>query len=109
MRQTTAAATKEEAKRNTKEGEIFLAENKAKPGVKTTASGLQYKVEKEGSGTPPKETDNGVVNYRGTLIDGTKLDSTYKRGEPTTFTVNRVSKGSTTALQMMKPSAKYKV
>ena len=107
MREKTAAATKEAADKNTKEGEKFLAENKAKPGVKTTASGLQYKVEKEGSGTPPKETDTAVVNYRGTLIDGTEFDSSYKRGEPATFPVNRVIKGWTEALQLMKPGAKY--
>src|SRR5205823_9404977 len=103
----TAAATKEAADKNTKEGEKFLAENKAKPGVKTTASGLQYKVEKEGSGTPPKETDTVEVNYRGTLIDGTEFDSSYKRGEPATFPVNRVIKGWTEALQLMKPGGKY--
>src|SRR5205807_3314650 len=86
-----------------------LAENKAKPGVKTTASGLQYKVEKEGNGTPPKETDTVEVNYRGTLIDGTEFDSSYKRGEPATFPVNRVIKGWTEALQLMKPGAKYQL
>src|SRR5205814_7535421 len=78
-------------------------------GVKTTASGLQYKVEKEGSGTPPKETDTVEVNYRGTLIDGTEFDSSYKRGEPATFPVNRVIKGWTEALQLMKPGAKYQL
>src|SRR2546421_1974180 len=109
MRDKTAAANKEAAEKNTKEGEKFLAENKAKPGVKTTASGLQYKVEKEGSGTPPKETDTVVVNYRGTLIDGTEFDSSYKRGEPATFPVNRVIKGWTEALQLMKPGGKYKL
>ena len=107
MREKTAAASKEAAEKNTKEGEKFLAENKAKPGVKTTASGLQYKVDKEGNGTPPKETDTVVVNYRGTLIDGTEFDSSYKRGEPATFPVNRVIKGWTEALQLMKPGAKY--
>jgi FKBP-type peptidyl-prolyl cis-trans isomerase len=70
---------------------------------------LQYKVEKEGSGTPPKETDTVVVNYRGTLIDGTEFDSSYKRGEPATFPVNRVIKGWTEALQLMKPGAKYQL
>ena len=109
MREKTAAATKEAAEKNSKEGEKFLTENKAKPGVKTTASGLQYKVEKEGSGTPPKETDTVVVNYRGTLIDGTEFDSSYKRGEPATFPVNRVIKGWTEALQLMKPGAKYQL
>src|SRR5205085_4475286 len=109
MRERAAAASKEAAEKNTKEGEKFLAENKTKPGVKTTASGLQYVVEKEGSGTAPKETDTVVVNYRGTLIDGTEFDSSYKRGEPATFPVNRVIKGWTEALQLMKPGAKYKL
>ena len=109
MREKAATASKEAGEKNTKEGEKFLAENKTKPGVKTTASGLQYIVEKEGSGTPPKETDTVVVNYRGTLIDGTEFDSSYKRGEPATFPVNRVIKGWTEALQLMKPGAKYKL
>src|SRR6266480_662922 len=109
MREKTAAANQEAAEKNTKEGEKFLAENKAKAGVKTTASGLQYKVEKEGNGTPPKETDTVVVNYRGTLIDGTEFDSSYKRGEPATFPVNRVIKGWTEALQLMKPGGKYQL
>jgi len=109
MRERAAAASKEAAEKNTKEGEKFLAENKTKPGVKTTASGLQYVVEKEGSGAAPKETDTVVVNYRGTLIDGTEFDSSYKRGEPTTFPVNRVIKGWTEALQLMKPGGKYKL
>ena len=99
-------ANKQAAEKNTTEGEKFLTENKNKPGVKTTASGLQYKVLKEGSGSPPKETDTVVVNYRGTLIDGTEFDSSYKRGEPATFPVNRVIKGWTEALQLMKPGSK---
>src|SRR5213595_1980729 len=109
MREKTAAANKEAADKNAKEGEKFLAENKAKPGVKTTASGLQYKVEKEGSGTLPKETDTVEVNYRGTLVDGTEFDRSYKRGEPATFPVNRVIKGWTEALQLMKPGSKYQI
>jgi FKBP-type peptidyl-prolyl cis-trans isomerase FklB len=109
MRDKAAAASKEAGEKNTKEGEKFLAENKTKPGVKTTASGLQYLVEKEGSGTTPKETDTVTVNYRGTLIDGTEFDSSYKRGEPATFPVNRVIKGWTEALQLMKPGGKYKL
>src|SRR5437762_9878216 len=109
MREKTAAANKEAADRNAKEGEKFLAENKAKPGVKTTASGLQYKVLTEGSGAAPKETDTVVTNYRGTLIDGTEFDSSYKRNEPATFPVNRVIKGWTEALQLMKPGAKYQL
>ena len=109
MREKAAAANKEAADKNTKEGEKFLAENKTKPGVKTTASGLQYMVEKEGSGSGPKETDTVVVNYRGTLLDGTEFDSSYQRGEPATFPVNRVIKGWTEALQLMKPGGKYKL
>ena len=66
-------------------GEKFLAENKGKPGVKTTASGLQYKVIKEGNGPQPKATDTVTVNYRGTFTDGTEFDSSYKRGEPISF------------------------
>jgi FKBP-type peptidyl-prolyl cis-trans isomerase FklB len=95
--------------KNAAEGEKFLAENKNKPDVKTTTSGLQYKVLKEGNGTPPKENDTVVVNYRGTLIDGTEFDSSYKRGQPATFPVNRVIKGWTEALQLMKPGSKYEL
>lgn len=102
-----AAARKATAEKNAAEGKKFLEENKAKPGVKTTASGLQYKVEKEGSGKPPKETDTVKVNYRGTLINGTEFDSSYKRGQPASFPVNRVIKGWTEGLQLMKPGAKY--
>jgi FKBP-type peptidyl-prolyl cis-trans isomerase len=109
MREKAATANKEAADKNTKEGEKFLAENKTKPGVKTTASGLQYVVEKEGSGAAPKETDTVVVNYRGTLLDGTEFDSSYQRGEPAPFPVNRVIKGWTEALQLMKPGGKYKL
>jgi FKBP-type peptidyl-prolyl cis-trans isomerase FklB len=109
MTEKTAMANKEAAGKNTTEGEKFLTDNKNKPGVKTTASGLQYKVLKEGSGSPPKETDTVVVNYRGTLIDGTEFDSSYKRGEPATFPVNRVIKGWTEALQLMKPGSKYQL
>lgn len=102
-----AAARKATGEKNAEEGKKFLEQNKSKPGVKTTASGLQYKVEKEGSGTPPKETDTVKVNYRGTLLDGTEFDSSYKRGAPATFPVNRVIKGWTEGLQLMKPGAKY--
>ena len=95
--------------KNKTEGAKFLEENKSKPGVKTTASGLQYKVEKEGTGAPPKATDMVTVNYRGTLIDGTEFDSSYKRGQPATFPVNGVIKGWTEALQLMKKGAKYQL
>lgn len=104
-----AAARKATGEKNAEEGKEFLAKNKTKEGVKTTASGLQYKVLKEGSGTPPKETDTVKVNYRGTLINGTEFDSSYKRGAPATFPVNRVIKGWTEALQLMKPGSKYEL
>ena len=95
--------------KNQADGEKFLAENKKKEGVKTTASGLQYKVIKEGSGAQPKETDTVMANYRGTLINGTEFDSSYKRGQPTTFPVSGVIKGWTEALQMMKVGSKYQL
>lgn len=95
--------------KNAKDGEKFLADNKKKEGVKTTASGLQYKVIKEGTGPQPKETDTVTVNYRGTLIDGTEFDSSYKRGEPATFPLNAVIKGWTEGLQLMKVGSKYQL
>jgi FKBP-type peptidyl-prolyl cis-trans isomerase FklB len=104
-----AAARKVTGEKNAEEGKKFLEQNKSKPGIKTTASGLQYKIEKEGSGASPKESDTVKVNYRGTLINGTEFDSSYKRGAPATFPVNRVIKGWTEALQLMKPGAKYQL
>jgi FKBP-type peptidyl-prolyl cis-trans isomerase FklB len=109
MQEKTNAARQEAAQKNKEEGEKFLAENKSKPDVKTTASGLQYKVIKAGSGAAPKPTDSVVVNYRGTLLDGTEFDSSYKRNEPATFPVNQVIKGWTEALQLMKPGSKYEL
>jgi FKBP-type peptidyl-prolyl cis-trans isomerase FklB len=109
MMEKQMAASKEAATKNAAEGEKFLTENKKKDGVKTTASGLQYKVLKEGSGAAPKETDTVVTNYKGTLLDGTEFDSSYKRNEPASFPVNRVIKGWTEALQLMKPGAKYQL
>jgi len=96
-------------KKNTADGEKFLAENKNKEGVKTTASGLQYKVLKEGSGAQPKAADSVTVNYRGTLLDGTEFDSSYKRGQPATFPVGGVIKGWTEALQLMKTGSKFQL
>jgi len=109
MMEKQITASKEAATKNAAEGEKFLTENKKKDGVKTTTSGLQYKVLKEGSGASPKETDTVVTNYKGTLIDGTEFDSSYKRNEPASFPVNRVIKGWTEALQLMKPGAKYQL
>jgi FKBP-type peptidyl-prolyl cis-trans isomerase FklB len=93
--------------KNKTDGAKFLEENKKKEGVKATASGLQYKVLKEGTGSQPKATDMVTVNYRGTLIDGTEFDSSYKRGQPATFPLNGVIKGWTEGLQLMKPGSKY--
>ena len=95
--------------KNAADATKFLAENKKKDGVKTTATGLQYKVMKEGAGAQPKETDTVTVNYRGTLINGAEFDSSYKRGQPATFPVNGVIKGWTEALQLMKPGSKYQL
>ncbi|RKF03008.1 FKBP-type peptidyl-prolyl cis-trans isomerase FklB [Tenacibaculum lutimaris] len=93
---------------NKKAGEEFLAENKNKDGVKTTESGLQYIVLKEGEGEAPKTNSRVKVHYHGTLIDGTVFDSSVERGEPTEFGVGQVIKGWTEGLQLMKPGAKYK-
>lgn len=95
------------AEKNRKEGEAFLADNKKKEGVKTTPSGLQYKVIKDGNGPTPKMADTVTVNYRGTLINGTEFDSSYKREEPATFPVNSVIPGWTEAMQMMKVGSKW--
>jgi FKBP-type peptidyl-prolyl cis-trans isomerase FklB len=97
------------AEKNKKEGEAFLSANKVKEGVKTLASGLQYKVIAEGTGKTPKATDSVVTNYRGTLIDGTEFDSSYQRKTPATFRVNGVVKGWTEALQLMKEGAKWQL
>jgi len=97
------------AEKNKKEGEKFLEENKKKEGVVTLPSGLQYKVIAEGSGDSPKPDDMVTVNYRGTLVDGTEFDSSYKRGQPAKFGVNGVIKGWSEALQLMKPGAKWQL
>ena len=84
-----------------KEGAAFLAANKSKDGVITLPSGLQYKILTQGTGPKPTASDSVVCNYRGTLINGTEFDSSYKRGEPATFPVSGVIKGWTEALQLM--------
>ena len=97
------------AEKNRAEGEAFLAANKEKEGVITTESGLQYKVIVEGSGENPTPEDTVQVHYRGTLIDGTEFDSSYARGEPAEFQVNRVIAGWTEALQLMSEGAKWEL
>ena len=94
---------------NKAEGEKFLAENKTKEGVVTTPSGLQYKIITEGKGEIPADTCKVKVNYKGTLIDGTEFDSSYKRNEPTTFRANQVIKGWTEALTMMPVGSKWEL
>ncbi len=94
---------------NKKVGDAFLAENKTKEGVVTLASGLQYKILKQGTGPKPSATDSVVCNYKGTLIDNTEFDSSYKRGQPATFPVGQVIKGWTEVLQLMPVGSKWQV
>ncbi len=100
---------KQAGEKNKKDGEAFLAENAKKDGVKTLPSGLQYKVIASGKGAKPKATDTVETNYRGTLIDGTEFDSSYKRGQAATFPVNGVISGWTEALQLMKVGDKWQL
>jgi len=109
MQAKRVAEQKAAAEKNKGEGTAFLAKNKSKSGVKTTASGLQYEVEKEGTGPKPKATDTVKVNYLGTKIDGTKFDSSYDRGQPATFPLNGVIKGWSEGLQLMPVGSKYKL
>jgi FKBP-type peptidyl-prolyl cis-trans isomerase FklB len=95
--------------KNKVEGEAFLAANKTKEGVKTLASGLQYKVIQSGTGKRPKLTDEVTAHYRGTLIDGTEFDSSHRRGKPANFQVNGVIPGWTEALQLMEVGAKWQL
>jgi FKBP-type peptidyl-prolyl cis-trans isomerase len=99
----------EAAAKNKTEGEAFLAANKAKDGVVTLPSGLQYKILTAGTGPKPTASDSVVCNYRGTLINGTEFDSSYKRGQPATFGVGQVIKGWTEALQLMPVGSKWQV
>lgn len=113
-KQLTAAAekivaTKELAEKNQKEGDAFLAGNKAKDGVVTLETGLQYKVLKAGSGRKPTADDTVVCHYRGTLIDGTEFDSSQKRNQPATFPLKKVIKGWNQALQLMPVGSKWQL
>jgi FKBP-type peptidyl-prolyl cis-trans isomerase FklB len=112
--QNTLTAKKAETMRilsekNKAEGEKFLAENAKKAGVKSLPSGLRYKEITPGKGKSPKAADTVTVHYKGTLIDGTEFDSSYKRGEPATFPVSGVISGWTEALQLMKEGAKWQL
>ena len=103
------AQFEKKAAANQAEGEAFLAKNAAREGVKVTESGLQYEVITEGGGDRPAATDQVKVHYRGTLIDGTEFDSSYSRGEPITFGLDRVIPGWTEGLQLMTAGSKYKL
>ena len=109
MEAIKAKAMEEKYADNKAAGEKFLAENKTKEGVKTTPSGLQYKIITEGKGAIPADTCKVKVNYKGTLNDGTEFDSSYKRKEPTTFRANQVIKGWTEALTMMPVGSKWEL
>lgn len=105
----TSMNNQKAAQENIRLGNEFLAQNKTKEGVVTTASGLQYQVLNQGSGTVhPKASDTVTVHYHGTLIDGTIFDSSVERGEPIAFPLNRVIKGWTEGVQLMVEGDKYR-
>lgn len=104
-----AEKKKDLAVKNKQEGEAFLAANMKKEGIKTLPSGLQYKVIQDGKGKRPKETDAIVAHYRGTLINGTEFDSSFKRNEPATFRLDGVIKGWKEALLLMNEGAKWQI
>ena len=109
IEKTEREKTLQDSVRNLAQGEAFLNENAGKEGVKVLASGLQYRVLREGAGPSPRSTDTVTVNYRGTLIDGTEFDSSFKRNKPAKFQVDRVIRGWTEALQLMKEGAKWEL
>jgi FKBP-type peptidyl-prolyl cis-trans isomerase len=115
MQLQTEIRTKQEAKAkeasapNRKDGEAYLATNKGKDGVVTLPDGLEYKILTAGTGPKPTASDTVTVNYKGTLIDGTEFDSSYKRGQPATFPVGGVIKGWTEALQLMPVGSKWQL
>jgi len=108
-REAQLEKTQEQSEKNLKEGEVFLGDNKKKEGVKTTESGLQYRILKDGDGHTPKATDTVTVHYRGTYVDGKEFYSSYQRNNPEKFAVNRVIKGWTEALQLMKVGSKWQI
>ena len=109
VRQKQEAKRQAMAEANKKDGAAFLAANATKPGVVTLPSGLQYKVLTPGTGPKPAATDSVICNYRGTLLDNTEFDSSYKRGQPATFPVTGVIKGWTEALQLMPVGSKWQL
>ena len=109
MRSKQTEARAKGAAEAKQKGETFLAENKKKEGVVTLPSGLQYKILTQGTGAKPTLDDTVVCNYRGTLVDGTEFDSSYKRGQPASFPVKGVIKGWTEALQLMPVGSKWQL
>jgi len=109
VRKEQQAKMQEASAKNKSEGEAFLAANKGKEGVVTLPDGLQYKILAAGTGPKPAASDSVVCNYRGTLINGTEFDSSYKRGQPATFGVGQVIKGWTEALQLMPVGSKWQL
>jgi FKBP-type peptidyl-prolyl cis-trans isomerase FklB len=109
MQEEQMAKAKAAGEKNSKEGAAFLEKNKSEKGVITTASGLQYTILTQGTGSKPKSTDVVTVNYRGTTLDGKEFDSSYKHGQPATFPVTGVIPGWTEALQLMNVGTKAKL
>jgi FKBP-type peptidyl-prolyl cis-trans isomerase FklB len=109
QQQEMQAKAHEAAAGNKKIGDAFLAANKAKDGVVTLPSGLQYKILTAGTGSKPTASDTVTCNYKGALVDGTEFDSSYKRGEPASFAVGGVIKGWTEALQLMPTGSKWQL
>ncbi|MGA7159658.1 MAG: FKBP-type peptidyl-prolyl cis-trans isomerase [Bacteroidota bacterium] len=109
MMATHADKMKAAGEKNKTEGAAFLADNKKKEGVITLPSGLQYKVLTAGKGKKPRANDKVTLNYRGTLIDGTEFDDSYKRGEPAVFPVGGIIKGLSEALQLMPVGSKWQI
>jgi len=109
MRQKQEEAVKMASEENKKKGDAFLAENKAKEGVVATASGLQYKILKAGDGKKPGEADTVECQYRGTLVDGTEFDSSYRAGKPVSFKVSQVISGWQEALKLMPVGSKWQL
>lgn len=108
LQASAMAKQAQEGQRNTAEGQKFFAANKAKPGVRETASGLQYQVLRQGAGAKPKPTDTVRVHYKGTLLNGEKFDSSYDRGQPAEFALNQVIPGWTEGLGLMPAGSKFK-
>jgi FKBP-type peptidyl-prolyl cis-trans isomerase len=109
LRMSMQTKRAQNAEENKKKGEDYLSANKSKEGVKTTPSGLQYRVLKEGNGVRPKSSDTVKVHYSGKLIDGTEFDSSYKRNEPVEFKLDSVIKGWTEGVQLMTVGSKYEL